>query len=138
MPAVIAFNDCHTEPEVDYPRPERRVSGNPRRTTWNHFSNESGEVFAGVWRCEPGAWRIQMGAREDEFFMVTQGHCRLHGDEGGMVECRAGESLVIPAGFSGIFEVLESLEKHYMIVDRRPPAGQEAVISAPSPESPAS
>jgi uncharacterized cupin superfamily protein len=56
---------------------------------------------------------------EDEFFFVTKGRCRLHADDGVVVECAAGESLVIPAGFSGVFEVIETMEKHYMIVDRR-------------------
>jgi uncharacterized cupin superfamily protein len=34
------------------------------------------------------------------------------------VDVAAGESVVIPAGFKGVFHVLEPLTKHYMIVDR--------------------
>jgi uncharacterized protein len=119
MPSIVLFKTSRTEPEFDYPRPERSISGNPRRTTWNHYTNDSGEVFSGVWACEPGSWRILMGECEDEFFFVTQGRCRLHADDGVIVECAAGESLVIPAGFSGVFEVIEAMEKHYMIVDRK-------------------
>ena len=119
MPAVIAFSQQATAPEYDHPRPERLVAGNPKRTTWNHYTNDTGEVYSGVWACEPGAWRIEMGDREDEFFFVVEGRCRLIGDDGKSAEIGAGESLVIPAGFSGVFEVLEPLKKHYMIVDRK-------------------
>jgi uncharacterized protein len=116
---AIRFDLHPVEPEFDHPRPERLVAGNPRRSTWNHYTNASGEVFAGIWSCEVGAWRIAMGETEDELFFVTQGRCRLTADDGHSVECAAGQSLVIPAGFTGVFEVIEPLTKHYLIVERR-------------------
>lgn len=119
MSDLIAFAQQHTSPEIDYPRAERLLSGNPQRTTWNHYVNASGEVFAGEWACEVGSWRIEMSASEDEFFFVTQGRCRLIDDHGKAVEVKAGESLVIPAGFTGVFDVLEPMRKHYMIVERK-------------------
>lgn len=115
---ALRFDLASVEPEFDHPHPERLVSGNPQRTTWNHYTNASGEVFAGVWSSEVGAWRIAMGEREDELFFVTAGRCRLTADDGHSVDCGPGQSLVIPAGFSGVFEVLERLTKHYLIVDR--------------------
>ncbi|MGD9841458.1 MAG: cupin domain-containing protein [Steroidobacteraceae bacterium] len=119
MPVAMSFTQQHTQPEVDYPRPERLVSGNPKRSTWNHYSNTSGEVFAGVWSCEVGSWRIEMGSTEDEFFFVTEGRCRLTDEAGIAVTAQAGESLLIPAGFKGVFAVLEPMQKHYMIVERK-------------------
>lgn len=118
MPA-IAFAQQTTQPEIDYPRPERLVLGNPKRTTWNHYTNATEEVFSGVWSCEVGAWKIAMDSNEDEFFFVTQGRCRLTDDNGIAVEAGAGESLVIPAGFKGEFAVIEPITKHYMIVVRK-------------------
>jgi uncharacterized cupin superfamily protein len=117
--SVIAFSQQVTSPEFDHPRPDRLITGNPKRTTWNHYTNDSGEVYAGVWSCEAGAWRIEMGAGEDEFFFVTEGRCRLTDDNGDSVDIGPGESLVIPAGFKGTFAVLAPLKKHYMIVDRK-------------------
>ena len=119
MSNIIAFHQQRATAEVDYPEPERLVSGNPRRTTWNHYTNDSNEVFAGIWSCEVGSWRIEMGPTEDEFFFVTAGRCRLVDEKGAAVSVSAGQSLVIPAGFKGVFEVLEPMQKHYMIVERR-------------------
>jgi len=119
MPDIVAFRDQSTAPEVDYPNADRRVAGNPKRTTWNHYTNDTGEVFAGEWLCEAGSWRIEFGPTEDEFFYVTQGRVRITDENGKAVEIGAGESLVIPAGFKGIFEVIEPVHKHYMIVDRK-------------------
>jgi uncharacterized protein len=123
MPKIIAFHLQNTQPEIDFPRPERRIDGNLQRTTWNYYSSDSGEVFAGVWACEAGSWRIEMDATEDEFFFVTKGRCRLHDEAGEVVEVSVGQSLVIPAGFKGVFEVVEPIQKHYMIVDRQLPTG---------------
>lgn len=109
----------HGVPEIDHPRPERLLRGNPQRQTWNQYSNDSGEVFAGIWHCEAGAWRIEMSATEDEMFVVTQGRCRLTDEQGQAVEAGPGESLVIPAGFKGTFDVLEPMQKLYMIVERK-------------------
>ena len=119
MPSIIAFGRQTVHPEYDCPRPDRVIEGNPRRTTWNHYANASGEVFAGVWASEVGSWRIEMGDTEDEFFFVTEGRCRLTDENGVSVEVGPGESLVIPAGFTGAFAVLEPVKKHYMIVDRK-------------------
>ena len=119
MPAIVHFSQQNTVPEFDHPREERRINGNPQRTTWNHYTNASGEFFSGVWACEAGSWRIEMGATEDEFFFVTEGRCRLIDEAGKAVEAVAGESLVIPAGFKGVFEVLEPMKKHYVIVERK-------------------
>ena len=119
MPAIVAFSQQHTAPTIEHPRAERLVNGNPQCTTWNHYSNDSGEVFSGVWASEVGSWRIEMGATEDEFFYVTAGRCRLIDESGMAVEAGVGESLVVPAGFKGVCEVVEPMCKHYMIVERR-------------------
>jgi uncharacterized cupin superfamily protein len=119
MPSIIAFRAQDTPSEVDFPNVDRRVTGNPKRITRNHYSNSSDEVFAGEWSCEVGSWRIEFGPTEDEFFFVTEGRVRITDEDGTAVEVGAGESLLIPAGFKGVFAVLEAVKKHYMIVNRK-------------------
>ena len=107
------------QPETDHPRPERLVRGNPLRETWNRVDEglPAGQVFCGVWRCEPGRWRIAMGPTERELFTVLSGRCRVHDALGGFDEMGPGEGLYIPPGFEGEFEVLEQLTKTYMICE---------------------
>jgi uncharacterized protein len=108
-------------PDVDYPKPERLISGNPKRETWNTVSTDLGHgltLYQGVWRCEVGHWRIAFGPDEHELMTVLQGRCRVHSNAGGFVETSAGEAISLPANFSGSFEVLEAVTKTYAIVDR--------------------
>ncbi len=106
-------------PDTDHPKPDRRVSGNPLRETWNLVQADlpAGQVYCGVWRCEPGRWRIAMGETERELFTVIAGRCRVHDNNGGFEAVEPGEGLYIPPGFEGEFEVLETLTKTYMICD---------------------
>jgi len=106
-------------PAHDRPKPERLVHGNPLRETWNlvQANLPAGEVFCGVWRSEPGRWRIAMGDTERELFTVIAGHCRVHDSCGGFEAVGPGEGLYIPPGFEGEFEVLETLTKTYMICE---------------------
>jgi uncharacterized protein len=106
-------------PAVDHPRPDRLLRGNPMRETWNLIEEEfpAGRVFCGVWRCEPGHWRIAMGPTERELFTVLAGRCRVHDALGGFEEAEPGEGIYIPPGFEGAFEVLEHLTKTYMICE---------------------
>nr|WP_294863557.1 cupin domain-containing protein [uncultured Pseudogulbenkiania sp.] len=115
---ITLFADPAVEPSVDYPRPDRLVAGNPRRLTWSHFENPTGEVSAGIWSCEKGAWRIAFAEHKDEFFAMIEGHVRLHEADGQVVDVRAGEAAVIPAGFAGVFEVVEPVRKYFVVVER--------------------
>jgi uncharacterized protein len=105
-------------PESDHPRPERLITGNPRRDTWNVVDAEvgPGRLYCGIWRSEPGHWRIQMAVGEQELFTVLSGRCRVHAEDGSFQEAGPGDAIVIPTGFTGSFEVLETLTKTYAIV----------------------
>ena len=106
------------EPEVDHPRPERLLAGNPRRETWNtvDVALQGARLLCGVWRCEPGHWRIEMVDGEHELFTVLSGRCRVHAEDGSFAEAGPGQAIAIPAGFRGSFEVIEALTKTYAIV----------------------
>ena len=118
MPAITEFRHASPAPEYDHPREERRLEGNPKRTTWNHFTNASGEISAGIWACEKGSWRIAFAPDKDEYFYVLEGRCRVIDEQGHATEAGPGDALVIPGGFKGIFEVVEPVRKHYVIVER--------------------
>ena len=120
MTAITEFRTQSPAPESDHPREDRRLDGNPRRTTSNLFTYASGEVHAGIWACERGSWRIAFAPNKDEYFCVLEGRCRVIDEYGHAAEAGPGDALVIPAGFKGVFEVLEPVRKHYVIVERQP------------------
>ena len=114
--AITRFDLPASAPEIDYPREERREAGNPQRRTWVLYESAPAGMTAGIWECEVGRWRIQMDPDEHEYMVVLQGRARLHAPDGTATEAGPGEALVIPAGFAGSFEVVESLRKHFVIV----------------------
>ena len=116
---LIKFSiDSVENPTIDYPRIERRIIGKPRRETWNTFSvyASNSKLDCGIWKSEPGHWRIEMPADECELFTVISGVCRLHDDDGTAIEAIAGDSVFIPYGFLGSFEVIEEISKTYAIL----------------------
>ena len=107
-------------PELSHPKPERLLEGHPLRQTWNLVDTPlagAARLSSGIWRCEPGHWRIAFGPTQQEVFTVLAGRCRLHDAQGGWHEAGPGEVLHIPAGFTGSFEVLEAMTKSYVIVE---------------------
>lgn len=115
---VLTFGAVTGEPDIDYPKPERLVRGNPRRATLNLYTDPAGQFSCGVWNCEAGAWNIDFPLGKDEFFHVLEGRIRITGPTGRAEEFGPGDSGVIPAGFKGLFEVLEPVRKHYVVSDR--------------------
>lgn len=103
------------EPQLDHPRPDRRVHGAPLRRTW--LAHEAQGLSAGVWACEPGRWRIAFAPGKQEFFHVLEGRVRLHDASGHAEDFGPGEAGVIPAGFEGEFEVIEPVRKHFVVVE---------------------
>lgn len=101
------------EPEETVPLPERIVSGDPRHLTWNLEALPDNALFAGIWESSPGAWRVDY--EEWEFCSFTQGVSILHEDGKEPITLKAGDSFVIRPGFKGIWEVVETTRKLYVI-----------------------
>ncbi len=108
------------EAELSRPQPDRLIAGNPLRETWNLLDAPlagAQTLSAGVWRCEPGQWRIVFGPTEREVFTVLEGRCRVHADDGSFQEAGPGQAIHLAPGFTGSFEVLETVTKVYVIVE---------------------
>lgn len=118
MPKLTVFSRLAPEPAYDRPRPDRLVEGNPLRTTREYFQAPAGDLSAGIWSCEPGAWKIAFAPGKDEFFCVIEGRLRITDADGESSAFGPGEAGVIPAGFTGTFEVLERVRKHYVVLER--------------------
>ena len=100
--------------EDSNPAPERVLSGTPTGEAINVFESGDGKIFSGIWRATKGSWRVTYD--ETEYCNITKGAARLTHDDGTITDVGVGDGFVIEGGFSGIWEVLEEMEKHYMIV----------------------
>jgi uncharacterized protein len=108
------FRDSNAAVEASDPAPDRLVSGMPKAETINVFESDDGKLFSGIWRATIGAWRVSYD--ETEYCHITKGRARLIDQAGAIKDVQSGDGFVIEAGFAGIWEVLEDMEKHYMIV----------------------
>ena len=104
------------EPEVAA-TPGRIESGSPSTRYIMHATGDEGRISAGVWRASVGAWRVSY--TEWEYCMILSGRMRLHPDDGTAVELSVGDGFAIAPGFSGVWEVVEDMAKHFVIVETR-------------------
>jgi len=99
-------------------RPEA-ISGMPVTGLRIHHQSRDGRLSAGEWHASVGAWPVSY--TEWEFCHVTTGRARLTEDGGTPVEVGPGDAFTIAPGFVGVWEVLEPMTKHFVVLD--PPLG---------------
>ena len=93
--------------------PDRVVAGDPHHTTRLLFESPAGALIAGTWTSTPGKWHAF--SERDEFCMILSGHVRLIDEAGNAQTFRAGDAFLIPNGFRGYWEVIETTTKHFVI-----------------------
>jgi uncharacterized protein len=119
IPSIIPFATSPAETSVSKPPQERVLSGDPQHTARNYFSDATGQLFCGIWESTPGRWRVAY--TENEFCHITQGKVVIESQDGDRWSFKAGDSFVIPAGFSGVWDVIEPLTKLYVIFEAASP-----------------
>ncbi|CAN5188205.1 cupin domain-containing protein [soil metagenome] len=74
----------------------------------------SERVKFGVWECTPGGWEIE-NRKDTETMILLAGRVRLttRGEE--PVELGTGDAFVLPRGWSGRWDVLETVRKVYTL-----------------------
>lgn len=93
--------------------PDRVLEGDPHHASTVFFNDASGDLVAGTWTSTPGKWRAFTG--RDEFCHIVSGHVRLIGDDGTIRSFKSGDAFLIPNGFSGCWEVVETTTKHFVV-----------------------
>lgn len=113
MNAFLPFDLDSITPEHDAPAPEKILSGDPRFTTWLVEARDDDTLFTGVWEATPGSWRISYD--EWEFCSILSGQSRLTDKDGMTCDVGPGDSFVLQPGFSGVWEVLETTRKLFVV-----------------------
>lgn len=101
-----------TQPEISTPDPAKVIDGNPVHSTWNHEDRDG--LYCGVWQSTPGAWKVSYD--EWEYFAIRSGYSILTAADGTVTELRAGDAHILRPGFSGVWRVVETTLKDYVIV----------------------
>jgi uncharacterized cupin superfamily protein len=109
FPGVLGRGEEYSLPQ------EKLLQGNPRQTAWVHYTDPTGRFTAGIWHSECGRWKILY--TEEEYCQVLEGVSVITDQAGTAVTVRAGEEFVIPAGFSGTWEVVEPTRKRFVIYE---------------------
>lgn len=99
--------------EAGAPASERLIDGAPAFRTWTLNESADGKTFAGVWEATPGAWRIAYD--EWEYCAILSGVSEVTRDGGETVPLKAGDHLVIEPGFTGVWRVVETTRKTFVV-----------------------
>lgn len=94
---------------------DRLIAGNPSQGVANLFSDPTGQLHCGIWQAEPATWRVRYS--EHEYCLMLEGRILIRADDGAESLVTAGDSFVVPAGFSGTWQVLEKARKVYVIFE---------------------
>ena len=105
------------EPDVSEIAADRLIAGKPRPLVANYFSDASQQFFAGRWSATRGKWRVRY--TENELCVMTSGKVVIESESGERSSFASGDAFVVPAGFSGTWEVLEDCSKIYAIFEAR-------------------
>jgi uncharacterized protein len=108
---IVTVTTDGVAPEEGRPDPSRILRGDPRFRTWN--VEERDGLYAGLWEATPGAWRVVYD--EWEFCHILSGVSVLTEDGGEARRLTVGDAFVIRPGFTGVWEVVETTRKEYVI-----------------------
>lgn len=93
--------------------PDRVVAGDPQHETRTFYESPDGKLIAGTWTSTPGKWHAFID--RDEYCTILAGHVNLIAEDGTTQSFRSGDSFLIPNGFRGYWDVLETTTKHFVI-----------------------
>ena len=91
------------------------ITGEGKSTGFRTYNFHTGNIMVSVYESKPGKVRIE-GSVYDEFIMVLEGTLILRPDSGGEYTYKAGESLIVPKGYTGGWEMPERY-RELIVVD---------------------
>jgi uncharacterized cupin superfamily protein len=113
--SLLKFQSSKAVVEEYFLPSDKLIAGNPRQCVWKHYVDASGKFFAGIWRSEIGKWRVSY--TEEEYCQILQGRSVIVDAAGNATPLSAGDSVVVPRGFVGTWEVIEPTQKIYVIYE---------------------
>ncbi len=90
-------------------------TGKPQ--TWYSELFDRDGVEVGTWGSTPGGWQIENRA-DTEVVHILSGRARITDHDGQSYEVVPGDVFILPAGWSGRWDILEDLEKLYVTINQ--------------------
>ena len=104
-----------------YPKMEI-LAGDPRQSGRLDVASDDGTVYAGVWECTKGSFRIEYPFTE--LATILAGRIVVTHETGERHELSAGDSFLVHQGETVTWDVVEDMRKSYfLIVASAVPAG---------------
>ena len=91
------------------------ITGEGEPLGFRTYNFHTGNIMVSVYESKPGKVRIE-GSVYDEFITVLEGTLILRPDSGGEYTYKAGESLIVPKGYIGGWEMPERF-RELIVVD---------------------
>jgi uncharacterized cupin superfamily protein len=88
-------------------------AGQPRTAFTELFAVDA--IEAGMWACTPGGWHIENRV-DTEVVVILSGSARITDDGGSPRDVGEGDMFVLPKGWSGRWDIVEPVEKLYVII----------------------
>jgi len=111
---MIFLSESASVPVAADPASERIVAGEPNATVTTTYSSADGRFATGTWTCTPGRWRVAYD--EEEYCRIITGRGAVIDANGVSRSICAGDEFVIPAGFTGEWEVDEVMAKIWVVM----------------------
>lgn len=108
------IDESPKNPERGAPAPDRIVAGTPTTETWSTYESADGRTYIGLWRATPGTWRVSY--TEWEYCEILEGITVVSDAAGRQRTFQAGDKFVLEPGFEGLWQVVETTTKRYIIV----------------------
>jgi len=110
---ITHFKDALSS-HLPYSSPVAVPLGEPVAVASTLSVERSDGVETGIWECTPGLWRRQIVSQE--FCHFVKGRCTFTPDNGETIHIEAGDALMLPANSAGIWNILESVRKTYVLI----------------------
>lgn len=92
------------------------ISGTePKDAVDSAFNLDATNIDLGFWECSPGAFKTSRNG-VNEVILVLEGKGTLVSDAGERVDHQAGDMVLIPNGWSAVWEIHEHFKKHYITI----------------------
>eukprot|EP00638_Chattonella_subsalsa_P009182 CAMPEP_0117751776 /NCGR_PEP_ID=MMETSP0947-20121206/11186_1 /TAXON_ID=44440 /ORGANISM="Chattonella subsalsa, Strain CCMP2191" /LENGTH=585 /DNA_ID=CAMNT_0005570241 /DNA_START=67 /DNA_END=1824 /DNA_ORIENTATION=- len=87
-------------------------NGSPITASDTYLNN--GHMSVGSWTCTPGSFPVSSRLTTEAFHLL-EGICFITNDDGTAQRCTTGDTVVLPKGWSGHWDIIETVKKIWIV-----------------------